>query len=84
MQCFFYNELPANDPHHVLPRSQFPSRIDDPENKIYVSRKAHRVLHDGTAEDLLRLPNFSKYLELMRTLDKKYHYRYCLKFDNKY
>lgn len=81
MQCFFYNELVANDPHHVLPRSQFPGRIDDPLNKIYVSRKAHRTLHDGTAKDLLRLPNFGKYLELMCTLDEKYYYRYKMKFD---
>ena len=81
MQCFFY-DIPANDRHHVLPRSQFPDRIDDPENIIYVSRKAHSVLHDGTAKRILRMPNFGKYLELMRTLDEKYYHRYKMKFDN--
>ena len=81
--CFFEPENMRTEWHHILPKSQFPEHIDNPDNLLPVGFSAHYTLTFGTGRQLQNLPKFIKYLQIMRKLDVNYYYRYCMNHDIK-
>jgi hypothetical protein len=73
--CFFEMGW-ADDEHHVIPRSARPDLVNCKKNKIPTSREAHDIIHRGTREQMERLPNWDKYLRLMREIDENYYNRF--------
>ena len=74
--CFLSGEeIPegGGDPHHCLPVSQFPEWAYRKINIVIVSRRAHNIITDGTAEQIARLPRIHHYLARLRTLNVNYY-----------
>ena len=76
--CFFESENMRTEWHHILPRSQFPEHIDNPDNLLPVGFSAHWTLTFGTGRQIMNLPKIREYLEKMKALDQQYYFRYKL------
>ncbi len=76
--CFFEPENMRTEWHHVLPKSQFPEHIDNPNNLLPVGFSAHHTLTFGTGRQIMNLPKIGQYLSKMKSLNEQYYHRYLL------
>ena len=83
--CFLTGEeIPegGGDPHHVLPVAQFPEWAYRRINIVIVTRRAHNIITDGTAEQIARLPRIHNLLARMKALDPGYYETFMDKLSN--
>lgn len=76
--CWFFPLEMREGMHHILPKSQFPEHIDNPDNLIPVGTSSHWTLTFGSARQIMNLPRINEYLRKMKSLDSQYFERYCL------
>lgn len=67
--------------HHLIYQSQEVRLKEHPRNKIRICMKCHRTIHDGTMEEIRKLPGFHKMLNRIRELSEEHYQRWLIKLE---
>ena len=75
-KCFFFPYKNAICFDHIIPKAHNESLIDCEKNLIPICNESHRIIDQGTNDEIRELPNITRYLEKMSQLDYKYFARF--------